>query len=143
MDGVIHGFPILISMIKAPVISGHRRNVMVTLVVCIRRKPGTTAEFFHHHWTEVHGPLVKSVPEFIRHVRKYVQYHVAGGDAVPKGTVGHVSDYDGVAALTFDSAAAIEAAFSEPRYLEIIRPDEANFIDPDNCLTFLTEEFVM
>jgi hypothetical protein len=79
----------------------------------------------------------------MRHVRKYVQYHVQGGDGVPAGTVGQGSDYDGIAALTFDSAAAIETAFAEPQYLALIRPDEGNFIDAANCLTFVTQESVM
>ena len=34
----------------------------------------------------------------------------------------------------------IEKAFNEPRYLEIIRPDELKFVDLEKCLSFVTEE---
>jgi uncharacterized protein (TIGR02118 family) len=115
---------------------------MVTLVVCIRKKHGLSTEAFQKHWREVHGPLVRSVPEFMRHVRKYIQYHVISAEDMSQKTVGHAADYDGIAALTFDSPEAIETAFSEPRYLELIRPDEGNFIDPDKCLTWMTNELV-
>jgi len=48
---------------------------MVKLVGCLRRKAGMSAEEFHRYWKNVHGPLVRSVPEFFRYVRKYVQGH--------------------------------------------------------------------
>lgn len=48
---------------------------MVQLVICARRKSGMSKEAFHEYWRGTHGPLVKSVPEFMRHVRKYVQHH--------------------------------------------------------------------
>jgi EthD domain len=34
-----------------------------------------------------------------------------------------------VVELWFDSAEDVEKAFTAPRYLEVIRPDERNFID--------------
>jgi hypothetical protein len=37
----------------------------------------------------------------------------------------------------------MQQAFNEPRYLEIIRPDELKFIDHANCLSFQTEELIM
>lgn len=112
---------------------------MVKLIACVKRKPGLTREEFSRHWRENHGPLVCSVPEFMRHVRKYVQCHLIG----ETGPVGAPTDYDGVAELWFDSAQEIERAFAEPRYLEIIRPDELKFIDIEKTTTFLTNEISM
>ncbi len=51
--------------------------------------------------------------------------------------------YDGVAELWFDNPEEIARAFEEPRYLEIIRPDELKFVDLSNCISFLTEEVAM
>jgi uncharacterized protein (TIGR02118 family) len=93
-------------------------------------------EEFSAYWRNQHGPLVKSVPEFMRHVRKYVQCHLAAG-VPPLGVEGA---YDGVAELWFDSPDEIARAFQEPRYLEIIRPDELKFVDISNCISFITEE---
>jgi len=109
---------------------------MVKLIACAKRKPGITHEEFGRYWRENHGPLVKSVPEFIRHVRKYVQCHIVSNSA----PLGASSDYDGVAELWFDSLDELNKAFNEPRYLEIIRADELKFADLANCVSFVTEE---
>ena len=65
-----------------------------------------------------------------------MQCHIVG-DAIPLGTVGA---YDGVAELWFDSQEDLVKAFNEPRYLEIIRPDELKFVDHHRCISFITEE---
>ena len=50
---------------------------------------------------------------------------------------GAAGGYDGVAVITFRDAQAIAAAFREEAYLSQVRPDEPNFIDLDNCLSFI------
>jgi len=109
---------------------------MVKLIVCAKRKPEISHEEFARYWRENHGPLVKGVPEFIRHVRRYVQCHIVSNSA----PLGASSEYDGVAELWFDSVDELNKAFSEPRYLELIRPDELKFADLGNCVSFVTEE---
>ena len=109
---------------------------MIKLTICARRRPDITHEQFDTHWREKHGPLVRSVTEFSRHVRKYVQCHLAAS-SVPFGVPG---DYDGVAELWFDSVEEAAKAFSEPKYLGIIRSDELKFADPEKCISFVTEE---
>jgi uncharacterized protein (TIGR02118 family) len=109
---------------------------MVKFIICARRKAGLTRAEFSAHWRNHHGPLVKSVPEFMRHVRKYVQCHLVAG-ASP---FGGEPAYDGVAELWFDNPEELALAFQEPRYLEIIRPDELTFVDISNCISFITEE---
>ncbi len=54
--------------------------------------------------------------------------------------MGASSDYDGVAELWFDSVDELNKAFNEPRYLEVIRPDELKFADLVNCVSIVTEE---
>ena len=110
---------------------------MIKLIICASRKPGISRKEFSNYWRDKHGPLVKSVPEFARHVRKYVQCHLAE-DAVPFGIPG---SYDGVAELWFESVEEASQAFKEPKYLEVIRPDELKFVDPHRCISFVTEEF--
>ncbi len=112
---------------------------MVKLIICATRKAGLSREEFSAHWLNHHGPLVRSVPEFARHVRKYVQSHIAA-DQVPFAIPGN---YDGVAELWFDSAEDCARAFQEPKYLEIIRPDELTFVDAGKCISFMTEEHQM
>ena len=109
---------------------------MVKYIICAKRKAGMTWEEFDAYWKNHHGTVVKSVPEFIRHVRKYVQCHLVKG-SMPLGAAGN---YDGIAELWFDSVEELEKAFNEPRYLEIIRADELKFADLDKCISFITEE---
>ena len=116
---------------------------MITMIVCVRRKPGLTREEFTRYWHERHASLVLSTPEFMQYVRKYVQYHFAEGEATAGSLFGDLSDYDGVGEIWFDSREAMNAALSEPRYLAVMRPDEEKFIDLAGCLSFVASEHVM
>jgi uncharacterized protein (TIGR02118 family) len=112
---------------------------MVTMIVCIKRKSGTTREEFSRYWRENHGPLVASCPDFTRHLTSYSQYHLADSPNAA-AEFGVAGTYDGVARLKFRSAADMEQAFAEPDYLARVRPDEPRFIDIDGCMSFVTEE---
>ncbi len=114
---------------------------MVKLMACLKRKQGMSAEEFHRYWRDVHGPLVKSVPEFMRYVRKYVQSHTIS-DSVP-GVATAPSPYDGVAELWFDSLEDVAKAYSEPRFNEVLMPDGLKFFDVDGCIFFVVDEIVM
>ena len=109
---------------------------MVKLTICAVRKSGMSHEEFDRYWRDVHGPLVKSVEEFTRHIRRYVQCHGIAS-ATPLGSEGQ---YDGIAELWFDDVASMELAFNEPRYLEVIKPDERKFVDLDKCVSYISEE---
>ena len=111
---------------------------MVKLIGCLKRKPGLSPEEFHRYWREVHWPLAKSVPEFFRYVRKYVQSH-----ALEAPVPDLEAAFDGFAEIWFDSVEDLRRAFAEPRYLEIIRPDEKRFLDLPNCKTALVEELAL
>lgn len=115
---------------------------MVQLVICVRRKADMSEKDFHAYWRNVHGPLVKGVHEFMRHVRKYSQHHTLP-QGVPGFPAGTAEVYDGIAELWFDSPDAVAKAFAEPRYLEIIRPDELKFVEHAECQAFLAEEVPM
>ena len=93
-------------------------------------------EQFDRYWRNQHTAVIKSVPEFTRHVRRYVQCHLAAQDT-PFLAVG---SYDGVAELWFDDTAAMHAAFGEPRYLGVIRPDELKSVDMRRTVSLVTEE---
>lgn len=114
---------------------------MVKVSVLLKRKPGMSKEEFHRYWKDVHGPLVMGVPEMMRHFRKYVQYHSLAESFTD--TPGAASGYDGIADLWADSVDEVKQAFSEPRYLEKVRPDEHKFLDLPNCVFLVTEEVPM
>lgn len=109
---------------------------MVKIIICVMRKPGLSHEEFDLYWRSHHAAVIKSVPEFTRHVRRYVQCHLAAQDTPFLAASG----YDGVAELWFDDIAALNTAFTEPRYLEVIRPDELKFVDMERTISLVTEE---
>ncbi len=114
---------------------------MVKVMVCLKRKPGMSEEEFHRYWKDVHGPLVNSVPEFMRYVRKYVQSHTIS-PTVP-GVSTPPAQYDGVAELWFDSLDDVAKAYSEPRCVNLLTPDWDNFFDVQRSLFFVVDEVVM
>ena len=115
---------------------------MINLIIAARRRPDISREEFSRYWKENHAPLVLSVTEFSRHLRRYVLHPFAADPEGHAVVLGMEPDYDGVGELWFYDHNAMVAAFSEPRYLEIIRPDEDKFLDRDNSLSFVTETLV-
>lgn len=112
---------------------------MIHILYFITRKPDMDESKFHRYWREVHAPLVQSIPEFFGYVRRYVQSHAL---EVPGGKFAgfDVTGFDGFAELWFDSLADAEKAFTAPRYLEVIRPDEMKFIDGKAARVVMVEE---
>jgi uncharacterized protein (TIGR02118 family) len=103
---------------------------MVKLVYCICRKQGLSRDEFRRYWAEVHGPIGARIPG----LRKLVQSHAvpAPGDARP-------SDFDGMAELWFDDVSALARARQSPEW-QASTADEAHFIDPARCASFVSEE---
>jgi len=100
-----------------------------------KRADLTQEEFVQYHKTQ-HAPLFISLPEVKQYVRRYVQGHTQ-----PLNLPGLPPPaYDGTTELWFDSAEDIGKVFSSPRYMEIIRPDEAKFIDLPGCGFLVLEE---
>jgi uncharacterized protein (TIGR02118 family) len=115
---------------------------MITVLVAAKRLPHLTLKEFTDYWLNVHAPLVKGVPEFAARLRRYVIYPLAQGADLNAPVLGRIPGYDGIGELRFDSVQAMNDAFNEAKYLEIIRPDEDKFLDRENCLTFITEEHI-
>lgn len=116
---------------------------MKTLVVCVKRKPGISPEEFSTYYREKHAPLILGCAEFTRHLHSYTQHHALDAGSSIAALFGASGDYDAVAVLTFKSEEALTQAFQEPQYLETIRPDEPNFVDLGNCLSFIADPVIV
>jgi uncharacterized protein (TIGR02118 family) len=112
---------------------------MITAIGFIRRTEGLTASEFSEYWRDRHAPLVRSVPEFMRHVQRYVQYH----RHVPEAKNAERFDYDGVGLLNFEDIDTLRLAYGDPRYRNDIRPDERNFFDTRDMLAYYATEHVI
>ncbi len=77
-----------------------------------------------------------SVPIVKTTVRRYVQQHAVEFQmpGLPP------ANYDGVTELWFDDIEALGRCFSDPEYLDQVRPDEAFFLDLHACDFVVSEE---
>jgi hypothetical protein len=108
------------------------------MILASRRDDMTHAEF-RRYVTDVHGPLVKSVPEVAGAIRHYhYNFPIAGAD---DEAFGHprAAHLDIVTQGWFDSREAQLANMAEPRYLEIVRPDEHRFAGPGAVMHYTHE----
>ena len=102
---------------------------MIKFTILLRKRQDMSyEEFVAYHKTQ-HAPLFAALPEVQQYVRRYVQGHNLPFDlpGMPPPA------YDGTTELWFDTLVDIGKVFESPRYLEIIRPDEAKFLDLPGC----------
>jgi uncharacterized protein (TIGR02118 family) len=124
---------------------------MIKVIGLLRRKPGISREEFLRHWKDDHGPLAMKIPEFARHVRKYVQVHTVKppelGAQERYQQAALPMEYDGAVEMWFDSPEEMQKAFealAEPIACKELREDEDRFIDGKNTLTVMVgEEFTI
>jgi hypothetical protein len=108
---------------------------MIKLVAMLKRKPGTTHEEFLDHWLNRHAPLIAGTPEIARHIVRYEQLPVtSAADWMASAGV------DGVTVQWMTGPEAFEAFISEPKYAELIEPDEARFLDRDSLVWMISDE---
>lgn len=117
----------------------------IKLSVVIKRRDGMSFAEFDRYWNTTHAKIVTSVPEFTRHVRRYVQAHLVSeytgtGDTSKLTTQWGKASYDGIAELWFDSIAEMVAAFNEPKFMEHIAPDDEKFVGATETQLFTLKE---
>jgi uncharacterized protein (TIGR02118 family) len=103
---------------------------VVKLVYCFCRKPALDREEFVRYWAEVHAPLGALIPGLRRLVHSYAL--AVPGDSRP-------ADFDGMAELWFDDAAALLLARQSAEWAASTA-DEANFVDRSRSAYFVSEE---
>ena len=109
---------------------------MIKFTILLRRKPDLTHEEFVEHHRNVHAALFSALPEVKQHVRRYVQCH-STGDRLPGLPDSHI---DGTTELWFDDLAGLAGVFESKAYMDVIRPDEASFLDLHACEFLVSTE---
>jgi len=94
----------------------------------LSRRAATFAsrEDWIRYWIQVHGPLAHEIPEFTRYYGRYVHNYVI---PCAGATNGLDPPFDGIVEECVDSVGSFARCLSEPKYLEIVRPDEQRFVD--------------
>jgi len=114
---------------------------MMKMMILAPRRADLTHDEFRAYVTGVHGPLVQSVPEVAAAIRHYhYNFPVPGASDCAFGhrSAAHL---DIVTAGWFDSRQAQLDNMAQPRYLEIVRPDEHRFADGARAVMHYTNEY--
>lgn len=94
---------------------------MIKIISLLRRKEGMTHEEFVHHWENVHGPMLKHIPE----VRRYVQSHIVTERHTPVGAID--GEIDGIVELWYDDVETLDRVWASSAVTEIAE-DTRHFI---------------
>ncbi|HEX2564230.1 MAG TPA: EthD domain-containing protein [Acidimicrobiales bacterium] len=110
---------------------------MIRLTAMLRRNPALSAEEFHAHWRDVHAAKILSVPGIGDHVVRYEQHpRIVDGPGSWTGSEG----FDGVAMQWFRSLDDFNRMIADPRYREVVGPDEHHLLDLAGGVYLLTDE---
>jgi hypothetical protein len=114
-----------------------KEPLMIRLTAMLRRNPALSAEDFHAHWRDVHAAKILSVPGIGDHVDRYEQHpRIADGSGSWTGSEG----FDGVTMQWFRSIDDFNRMIADPRYQEIVGPDERHLLDLAGGVYLLTDE---
>jgi uncharacterized protein (TIGR02118 family) len=91
-----------------------------------KRRPGLTKNQFSNHWANIHGPLIRSIPNLNRYLTRYVQHHLTPDDLYP---VPAGMEFDGFSEVWFTSHEAKKQLFADEFFKSKVVADEALFID--------------
>jgi uncharacterized protein (TIGR02118 family) len=109
---------------------------MLKLDILIVRRPDTTHDQFLEYWRDRHAPFFVSQPIVKKTVRQYVQSQTVAD--TPAGIP--TAPFDGIAQLWFDDVAGFLEYIQSPNYQDVIRLDEAKFVDPRKVQLLFSEE---
>jgi uncharacterized protein (TIGR02118 family) len=110
---------------------------MIKTIITIKRREGMSHEEFVHYQREVHRPLLLSIPESRRYIRRFV---VSYPIPAPKYSG---PDYDSVVEAWFDSMEDMNALYFSENFLSKVDPDHANFMDLSAYRRIVAEEEVV
>ncbi len=126
--------------------TGMRTN-WIKVIEVYGRKEGFTREEFLAYQCGPHMLAAGKVPEFCGRIRNsYQSTIILPEESAEIASVNNLPDTDckdSVVEIYFDSADEAYAAFHEPRYLEIVRPDEEYFSDTKNGWSVMVNETIL
>lgn len=107
---------------------------MYKIATLYKRRHGMSVEDFQAYWLHRHAPIASKAPG----LRRYIQSHT-----LAQGYAKGERVYDGVSEMGFDSRDAWQAALDDTSWLQHLRADEAEFIDPAQRVDLPVESLVI
>lgn len=112
---------------------------MMKMTILAPRRADMAHDEFRTYLTEVHGPLVRSITEVAADIRHY-HYNFPIIGATDTAFAHPIADLDVITQGYFDSREAQLLNMQHPRFMEFLRPDEANFADTSRAVMHYTDE---
>ena len=109
---------------------------MIKMIITIKRRADLSHAEFVRYQREVHRPLLMSIPEAARYIRRFVvSYPVpAPGYSGP--------DYDAVVEAWFDTVDDMNALYFSDNFTAKVAPDHENFMDLTDYGRLVSQEEV-
>jgi len=115
---------------------------LTRISVMVSRRRDISEEEFHRYWANNHGPLVQEM--LVQYgIVKYTQYHITPEYKAKGQAIGGATPYDGVAEFFVHRYEDMTNFFADPRYMEIIRPDEEKFVDVSKIVFNVGVDYVV
>ncbi|MCM0622760.1 EthD family reductase [Nocardioides bruguierae] len=108
---------------------------MIKMTMFLKRAEGISQEAFVAHHVNVHGPLMRSIPETRKHLLRYTQTHSDRREVPGVRT----ADFDGTAELWFDTPEGLQAVMGSETFRTVVAADEPNFLDRTATLVMVGE----
>ena len=99
-------------------------------------RPGMEPEEAKHHWHDVHGAIMLSVPGVLGYVQNYRSGPILGPNASVERS------FDGYSVGWFESRDSYEAALKSPQW-QRLHDDSPNVFDNSSMLTVYLDEQIM
>lgn len=99
----------------------------VILLSFYKRKECLTREEFIHHWHDLHGPLIRSLPELKGNIVRYVQHHITTDCPFPVPDNIHL-DYDGFSETWWKDLKSLNSVLSQGSVREKLEEQESQFL---------------
>jgi hypothetical protein len=106
--------------------------VSIKLTVLVKRNPALSVEDFHELWRD-HGRMIANQPDLARHILRYEQHHRAIADYKNGGA------FDGMVLQWFETYRNFIGFLEDPKYAELVQPDEQRLLDMDGIVVLFTE----
>jgi hypothetical protein len=106
---------------------------MIKLTVLVKRNPALSVEEFHAEWRE-HGRMIAGEPDLRRHILRYEQHHRSIPDYENGGS------FDGMVLQWYASYRDFMGFVQDPKYAELVQPDEQRLLDMDGIVVLFTDE---
>lgn len=110
---------------------------MIKMIITLKRREGMTHDEFKHYQQNIHRPLLMSIPEANRYIRRFIVSYPIPAPRYPE------PEYDSVVEAWFDTMADLEALFFSDNFLTIVDPDHENFLDLSRVGRIVSEEDVV